>query len=269
MTDSGGRAVVVAVAMATAVVLLVGLAVTMRNTAVRTARKQTTSERSVGVTVLDDDNDEYGDDGDGDDVSLPGGDTWEPQDDDGLGGRVTKERADSNQNRARVRVIGNPGGGDCLFHCFVQAARATGASFGVDELRSAVADSLTEEILAELRSVYDGAVDGRDAELIRDYDFMKGVKTLDELRSVVRTSRYWGDELALPALEKATGLRAVVVLGEGRRARVAARFEDDAETVPKRFMFVRLKHAHYELLEVGGRLVFENESPMTRGGDEA
>lgn len=261
MTDSGGRAVVVAVAMATAVVLLVGLAVTMRKNVVRTVRKQPTGERFVAATVLDDDDDD-------DESFLGGGGAWEPQDDDDSDPRETRERGSSNE-RARVRVVGNAGGGDCLFHCFVQAARATGANFSVDGLRSVVADSLTKEILAELRSVYDGAVEGRDAELIRDYDFMQGVKTLDELRSVVRTSRYWGDELALPALEKATGLRAVVVLGDGRRARVAARFEDDAETVPKRFIFVRLRNAHYELLEVGGRLVFENESPMTRGGNEA
>ena len=116
---------------------------------------------------------------------------------------------------------------------------------------------MTETSLADLKGIYDGAVETRDLSLLRDFGFMDGVKTLDELRAVVRTSCYWGDELALPALERETGLRAVVVLGDGAIPRVAARF--DAPT-SERVIFVRLRRYHYELIEVDGRVVFGADS---------
>jgi hypothetical protein len=155
-------------------------------------------------------------------------------------------------------MIENSGGGDCLFHCFKQAAaRSDGRQFTVANLRAAVADSMTESILSGLKGVYDGAVESRDSSLLRDFGFMEGVKTLEDLRAVVQTPLYWGDELALPALERATGLRAVVVLGDGAIPRVAARF--DAPT-SERVIFVRLRRYHYELIEVDGRVVFGADS---------
>lgn len=157
-----------------------------------------------------------------------------------------------------VRTIENRGGGDCLFHCFCQAvATTTGRQVTVSELRRAVADSMTETVLSDLKAVYDGAVETRDSSLLRDFGFMEGVTTLQGLRDVVQTSAYWGDELALPALELATGLRAVVVLGDGAIPRIAARFD---APVSDRIIFVRLRRFHYELIEVDGRVVFGAES---------
>jgi len=112
-------------------------------------------------------------------------------------------------------------------------------------------------VLSDLKAVYDGAVETRDSSLLRDFGFMEGVTTLQGLRDVVQTSAYWGDELALPALELATGLRAVVVLGDGAIPRIAARFD---APVSDRIIFVRLRRFHYELIEVDGRVVFGAES---------
>jgi len=169
----------------------------------------------------------------------------------------------------RARVLRNAGGGDCLFHCIVQAvsllAREEKSSrpVTVAELRRAVADSMTEPVLADLRCLYNDAVKARDASVVRDYAFMDGVETLEQLRAAMQTSRYWGDEMALPVLERVTGLRVVVLVSTGARYSVAARL-DRGEASGKRVIFVRLRNQHYELLEFGGQVVFDSASLRPR-----
>jgi hypothetical protein len=153
--------------------------------------------------------------------------------------------------RPRVRAVPNPGGGDCLFHAFSQAAALAGREVSVAALREAVAAAATDDMLAELKSVRAG----ENAELARDFEFARGVETLEQLRAAMRTSRYWGDELALPALERATDLRAVVLLHDGGPPRVAARLDGAAPRAG--VIFLKLRRAHYELLEVDGRYIFD------------
>jgi hypothetical protein len=169
----------------------------------------------------------------------------------------------------RARVIRNAGGGDCLFHCFVQAVNLLGhedknfLATTVAELRRAVSDSMTEQMLADLRSLYNGAVEARDAILVRDYAFMDGVDTLEQLRVAMQTPRYWGDEMALPVLERVTGLCVIVVIFNGTRYSVAARL-DGKDATGKKTIFVRLRNQHYELLEFDGRVVFDSASLKPR-----
>jgi hypothetical protein len=169
----------------------------------------------------------------------------------------------------RARVLRNAGGGDCLFHCIVQAVSLLGREdkssrpVTVAELRRAVADSMTEPVLADLRCLYNDAVKARDASVVRDYAFMDGVETLEQLRAAMQTSRYWGDEMALPVLERVTGLRVVVLVSTGARYSVAARL-DRGEAPGKRVIFVRLRNQHYELLEFGGQVVFDSASLRPR-----
>jgi hypothetical protein len=135
-----------------------------------------------------------------------------------------------------------------------------GAPPTVADLRRAVAEAMTESVLAELRCLYDGATKERDAALMKDYAFMEGVESLEQLRAAVQTSRYWGDELALPVLERATGLHAVVVLSDGARSSVAARLDAPGHGSRTNVIFVRLRDQHYELLEFDGQVVFSSAS---------
>jgi hypothetical protein len=158
---------------------------------------------------------------------------------------------------AAARTLPNPGGGDCLFHCFLQALDGAGS---VASLRAAVADSLGEEQLGALKCIFAAAAAEGDRAVLADYNFMRGVETLEDLRARVRTSAYYGDELALTALEKHTGLGALVLIGaSGRGAPLAPAARLDAHTGTDRYILLRLRDVHYQLVAVGDRRVFARD----------
>jgi hypothetical protein len=179
-------------------------------------------------------------------------------------------------DQSHARVVPNHGAGDCLFLSFQQAMAWLGRHMSVEELRAAVANSLTGAQLQELMKIYADARESGDAELLVDYGFMRGVASLPELRARVMSREYWGDETALPALESATGLRARVVLQRpGEMAVLARRLDNDERGgerggergaadawAPRPFIVLLLRGQHYSLIEVDGQRVFWEDGSM-------
>lgn len=139
----------------------------------------------------------------------------------------------------------NPGGGDCLFYCF---ASASGRS--VRELREAVARSMDAEKLEVLRQIYEEAKRARDLAMLADYGWMRGVRTLPQLRRRVRSRAYFGDDMALPVLERETQLNAVVV----KDGAVQRRLDDPLPGRP--WVVLLLRDVHYRLVRRGGAAAF-------------
>mmetsp|Transcript_11210 Transcript_11210/g.19738 ORF Transcript_11210/g.19738 Transcript_11210/m.19738 type:complete len:306 (+) Transcript_11210:1709-2626(+) len=138
-----------------------------------------------------------------------------------------------------AQLVDVPRDGHCLFHCY---SLVTGLS--VKKLRRFVAAYLTEEHLASLKAIYDNA---DEASVLSDYGFMAHVETLADLRRKVMTAEYWGDEMALVALEEATGVRPFVVDADGELIR---RFKHPRPA--RRYLIVRLVGKHYQLAKYKG-----------------
>jgi hypothetical protein len=155
------------------------------------------------------------------------------------------------QNATEIKIVKNAGGGDCLFLSFQQALESLKRKRKkiptVEEMRNEVASSLNENQLEQLKSIYKGA----DLE---DYKFMEGVKTLNDLREKVKSREYWGDELAIPVLERMTNLRAHIVLKEPGKASFAKRLDEPHES--GEFIVLLLDGKHYSLIELNGQRVF-------------
>lgn len=145
----------------------------------------------------------------------------------------------------------NYGAGDCLFNCFVQAVRSLQENVSVQTLRSAVAKEMDEEKLETLKMFYNTAMKENDYDMLADYQWMHGVETLEDLKREIKSRNYYGDDMALPVLEKATGLNATIV----KHGKVQKRMDEEQDT--DMHILLVLKNVHYRIVALGKTLVFK------------
>lgn len=159
-----------------------------------------------------------------------------------------------------VEVVLNSGGGDCLFLCFEEAIAECGVSVSVQELRAIVAESMTEDKFMILKTIYDGAVEEKEYEVIKDYNFMRGVTDIGGLKQAMMTTHYWGDEMALSAIEDASGVCAVVVTPDDKgRPIVAKKLGESNAPDTNRFILLLLEHSHYQLVRYNGYAILDKK----------
>lgn len=159
-----------------------------------------------------------------------------------------------------IEVRHNSGGGDCLFLCFKEAIAEFGVSVTVQELRGIVAESVSEDQFYVLKAIYDGAVEEKEYDVIKDYNFMRGVQNVEELRKAMMTTHYWGDEMALSAVEDASGICAVVITTDDKnRPIVAQRLGKTIKNDTNRFIVLLLENSHYQLAAYKGNIVMDKE----------
>ena len=160
-----------------------------------------------------------------------------------------------------LSVIPNSGNGDCLFFCYQQMFTKV-KQYEVAELRDIVAQSMTENKLEFLVALYTDAKKEKNVPLLCDYAFMHDITTLEGLRAVIRTRRYFGDEMALDALDAALEVTTLVLsISMGRLMRLAVRCSPTKRNV---FVIVTLDEdaIHYELVSFHGRtLMTRSELP--------
>lgn len=144
----------------------------------------------------------------------------------------------------------NSGMGDCLFNCFSRAAGAMGRPRSVRKLRQDVAGAMDEEKLDTLKQFYAVAKADNDVDMLRDYGWLGGVRSLGDLRKRIASRQYYGDDMALPVLERSTGLNAVVV----SRGEVQRRADPTLAQAP--WIVLLLENVHYRLMKRGSEVVF-------------
>ena len=194
-----------------------------------------------------------------------------------------------HQGTAGNEIVEIPSDGDCLFHCFVTAFRedriapvasrltAKGTKLTVEDLREKVAQSVTSEQFEMLKVIYEDAQREKDWDQLQDYMFMRGVNTLEDLRAVIRTKRYWGDEIALSALEEHLGVTPVVIKEDDQGGfdvaqRIKAKQQDRLPTQSQRdlseidakqrgmlFIILHLQHSHYRLVRFNHKTILSLE----------
>lgn len=163
----------------------------------------------------------------------------------------TRSKATPSPVEPEVVVISNTGRGDCMFICFRQALYSLDKKVFVTQLRKAVADSISQETFETLKVIHDSAEEDGDYDLMKDYGFMNGVNDLESLKQRIMSRRYYGDDMALPALERYTNLNAVVI----KEDKIQKRVEEPVPGNP--FIVLHLRNEHYQLVSYGGYTVFQ------------
>jgi hypothetical protein len=154
-------------------------------------------------------------------------------------------------NSNEFQVIENPGYGDCLFYCFKQALESIGVKTTIKQLRYKVSKSMDKEKLETLKTIYLVAKNDKNYDILKDYYFMENVHTLKDLRKVIMTRVYYGDDMAIAALEEYTGINVVVISNGVEQIRLEK---------PKgnNYIVLVLKNIHYRLLGTrNGKFVFK------------
>lgn len=158
-----------------------------------------------------------------------------------------------------LKIVANQGMGDCLFMCWQRILCDKGMYPSIDSLREVVADAVsTPEKLEFLSGLYSAAVEEKEDALLRDYSFMKGVESVEDLHAAIMTRAYFGDEMALDALEEKFGVRGVVLLiTDNSRVSMAHRLVKKSAKPAKEFALLLLDQegVHYELVQYMDRSV--------------
>lgn len=142
--------------------------------------------------------------------------------------------------------------GNCLFHAMVAVLRSIGITTTVDALRSVVAASVSQEQFAVYRDAYHASRTAPGA--FADYAFMGGahgggLSSLSEMRAAMaKGTSYWGDELALAAVEASYDLCFVVLTGRGEALSVLHRFMAKGVSKRTHAAILHLEHKHYKLV---------------------
>jgi hypothetical protein len=160
-----------------------------------------------------------------------------------------------------LSIVPNAAGGDCLFLCWQRMLRGMGVDTSTHELRQVVANSLTQQKFDFLKGVFDAAVKEADSGLVSDYSFMHNLGGVEDLRAVVMQSSYFGDEMALSALEKKYNIRCVVLLlVDHARISLARRFSDEEDAKPRYgILLLDQSMLHYELVEYFDQAVMKQD----------
>lgn len=161
-----------------------------------------------------------------------------------------------------------PADGDCGFQCFTEAG-ATEDLTTVAELRSAVADALTEDHLSALQAA--AAADPRS------YSYMRRCRSLDDLRTLTRPcgkdvgSRMcvWADWTHLQLMVDITGVTCLLrdqtsgmclVMKPGNGTPPVPSSTTTSTSTPPRYLhIVRVDSVHFNLFVVGEKRLFTRE----------
>lgn len=124
----------------------------------------------------------------------------------------------------------------------------------VTGLRECVSDSITEDQFYFLKEIYTHAISERDRNILHDYDFMHGIDYLHQLQQIIKTTDYWGDDMALDAIEeKYKALRFIVIKEEDNELKICQRLQKNKESIGCVFLY--LKNKHYQLITIDGHYV--------------
>jgi len=161
-----------------------------------------------------------------------------------------------------IRVFNVPGDGDCLFHCIKRVLGDLDIEVSIRDLRSIVARNTGEKELEFLRNIYTMAWREGDQSLLSDYSFMINVHTLPQLRQAIMRPSYFGDEMALKAIENVYPVKCMVLrMLPNDKIELAKRFDDHNVNTKPWFslLLLNLSYQHYELVYFKGRCTMRRE----------
>ena len=101
--------------------------------------------------------------------------------------------------------------GNCLFYCYTSILESICPTVTPFKLRTQVSESITESQFLDLHSIYTFAKRENDLEMMNDLLHMENIHSLEDLKEVIKTPMYFGDELAVEAINKLYGIRTIIV----------------------------------------------------------
>lgn len=137
------------------------------------------------------------------------------------------------------KIIENPASGDCFFYTVQKGFenynilnKKKQPTYTMNEIRSKLADNLTETIFEQYKTMYDSIVNNiqeyenemkqnpedssiqqkimNEKDILSEYEFMKDVENLGQLKEKVKTCVFWADEMTLSMVEEIFNIKLIL-----------------------------------------------------------
>ena len=104
-------------------------------------------------------------------------------------------------------------------------------------------------------------------ELIQEFKWMKGIKTVKQLKAKIKTCKFWAESWAINILERALNIKLVILSSESYRLgdidnvlqcgdMVDADIRSAGEFKPKHYIIASYRGDHYILIRYNGKRIF-------------
>jgi hypothetical protein len=157
-------------------------------------------------------------------------------------------------DESHVQIVPNHAGGDCLFLSIQDAFKG---EVTVQQMRIHLAQNVPDENYDLWKQFYSVGQQDRDEYLIRTYGFIRFAESPEDMRRVMLTPIYWGEEFAVKTLEKALGVQIIIILTKNSGHPPTIQHTYDCSK-SERCVLLNLNQdaEHYQLIRVGGRGLF-------------
>lgn len=149
-------------------------------------------------------------------------------------------------------IINITGNGDCFFKAVEKAFAFEGSKVSVKSLRKFISNHMTEDIFKVYKTLWIDVERERNGEMMMRLMFMQSVHTLDQLKQIVLTPRFWANETAISILEKGLKLKFILFSEPKYRKKQFPCIETaeiiDDELDPLWYILLRWTGGHYDLV---------------------
>ena len=151
-------------------------------------------------------------------------------------------------NKNGYKIIPNSGGGDCFFHsvaeAFASSSNTAISRYNTNErLREFLANNITNDAFDNRKIM----CDVEDGNLLAECTGMNNVHNLYDFKKYIKSSIYWGDELAITIIEKKLNVKFIIFRKEDKNIALSL----SEVTNPQYYILLWLTGRdarHYELL---------------------
>jgi len=115
-----------------------------------------------------------------------------------------------------------------------------------------------EEEIAELKKE-----NKNSEEFLKEFQFMKGVNSLEDLKNIIRSNVFWANQWAIETLERLLNIKMIIIDYENHTGKIMCNTDQTEEFSPNYYIMVELNSEHYRLVTYDGGKKFKfNQLPF-------
>jgi hypothetical protein len=183
------------------------------------------------------------------------------------------------------KIVPTNPNGDCFFEVVTKAMKSLGREYTIDDLREILASEIDDNIFQTWKVSYEMHKDElteleskeeKDSQtkkeiknvkdLLQEFKFMEGIDTIDKLKEVVKTRKFWANVWAISTLERILNVKFIILSQKEYKDKnlkrilqcgeLSQELQDIGTFEPDAYVIANYLGNHYELIEYRKKRTF-------------